>query len=113
MAKSKTKNLHKLTVAEHHMHARTHHSKSRLSFIDKVIIFSGPLVPIAVFIQAYNVWILNKREGLSIVTWVLMLFASATLATYAIHHRTKSLMLTYIPLVVANALVVCGILLLE
>ncbi len=106
------KQIDKCTVAEHHLSLRKRSGDNNISFIDHVIVFSGPLIPLAVFIQAYNVWILGKGEGLSIITWSLMLFASFTMAIYAVKHRTKPLMMVYIPLVTANALVVSGILLL-
>jgi len=106
----KTKSpIDKCTQVEHYISMRRRSGQVHVEFVDRVIVFSGPLIPLAVFIQAYSVWILDKGQGLSIVTWSLMLFASSTMATYAIKHRTKPLMMTYIPLVVANALVVCGI----
>lgn len=113
MAKQKQKlkkQIDKCTQAEHHLSLRQRAGHVNFNFIDRLIVFSGPLIPIAVFVQAYNVWVLDKVDGLSIITWSLMLFASSTMAIYAVHHRTKPLMLTYIPLVVANGLVVSGIL---
>lgn len=112
MTKSKKitqKQIDKCTVAEHHLSLRRRSGDTGIGFIDRLIVFSGPLIPLAVFIQAYNVWILGKGEGLSIITWSLMLFASLTMAAYALKHRTKPLMMVYIPLVTANALVVTGI----
>ena len=111
MQKTK-KHLDRCTVAEHHHHMRRRKGHSDFGFIDHLIIFSGPLIPIAVFIQAYNIWVLDKGEGLSIITWLLLLFAACTMAIYAIYHRTKPLMFTYIPLVIADSLVVAGIILL-
>lgn len=113
MAKSiqKTKKqINKCTQAEHHLSLRQRAGGINFGFIDRLIVFSGPLIPLAVFVQAFNVWIGGNSEGLSLITWSLMLFASMTMATYAIYHGTKPLMLTYIPLVVANSLVVSGIL---
>lgn len=105
------KKIDKCTAAEHHLSMRKRSGQLNFGFIDHLIIFSGPLIPLAVFIQAYNVWILDTGEGLSIITWSLLLFASSTMATYAVYHRTRPLMMTYIPLVIANALVVAGIIL--
>ena len=104
------KQIDKCTVADHHLSLRKRSGDTQISFIDHLVVFSGPLIPLAVFIQAYNVWVLEKGEGLSIVTWSLMLFASFTMAIYAVKHRTKPLMMVYLPLVTANALVVTGIL---
>lgn len=110
MKQVKKKHIDKCTQAEHHLSLRSRAKHADFSFIDHLIIFSGPLIPIAVFFQAYNVWILKEVDGLSIVTWALMLFASITMAMYALYHRTKPLMFTYFPLVIANSLVVAGIL---
>lgn len=104
-----SKQINKCTVAEHHLSLRRRSGDVRIDFIDRLIVFSGPLIPLAIFIQAYNVWLLDKGEGLSIITWSLMLFASFTMAIYAVKHKTKPLMMVYIPLVTANALVVTGI----
>lgn len=91
---------------------RLHNDRVDFGFIDRLIIFSGPLIPTAVFIQAYGVWSTGSADGFSLFTWSLLLFASITMAGYATYHRTKPLMITYVPLVFANALVVSGILLL-
>ncbi len=112
MSKQKLKKQSKkCTVVEHHQSLRWRSGDTQISFIDHVIVFSGPLIPLAVFIQAYNVWVLGKVEGLSIITWSLMLFASSTMAIYAIKHRTRPLIMVYLPLVIANGLVVLGIIL--
>lgn len=116
MTKHKKQKLNKkisqCTQAEHHLSMRFRSGKLDINIIDKIIVFTGPLIPVAVFFQAYNVWINSQTEGLSIITWSMLLFSSATMATYAIYHKTKPLMFTYIPLVIANTLVVSGIILL-
>lgn len=112
MANSKQKlkkQIDKCTVVDHHLSLRKRSGDINISFIDHLIVFSGPLIPLAVFIQAYNVWILGKTEGLSLITWSLLLFASLTMAIYATKHRVKALMMVYIPLVTADTLVVTGI----
>jgi hypothetical protein len=107
--KKHLKQINRSTQAEHHISLRKRAGHLNFGFIDHLIVFTGPLIPIAVFAQSYNVWILGKSEGLSVFTWTLMSFASITMATYALYHRTKPLMFTYIPLVVANLSVVVGI----
>ncbi len=102
--------VEKCTQVEHHMSVRTKIGSSKFSLIDHLIIFTGPLIPLAVSFQAYNVWIEGKTDGLSIVTWSILLFSSFTMAIYALKHKTKPLIITYIPLVIANLLVVLGIL---
>lgn len=99
----------KCTQVEHHFSIRQRLGKDDFNFIDKLVVFAGPLIPVAVFVQAYNVWWLDKVDGLSLFTWSVLLFASLTMATYALHHFVKPLMLTYVPLVLAHSLVVSGI----
>lgn len=107
------KQIDKCTVADHHISLRRRSSDTRVSFIDHLIVFSGPLIPIAVFIQAYDVWILGRVEGLSALTWSILTFAAGAMAAYAIYHRMKPLVMTYVPLVVADMLVVVGVVVLQ
>lgn len=99
------------TQVDHHMSLRKRAGAKEFSFIDHLVMFTGPLIPIAIFLQAHKVWINGETEGLSIITWSLMLIAAISMAAYAIHHRTKPLLFIYIPLVVADVLIVAGILL--
>lgn len=110
---SSAKSVKRTTHAEHHLILRIRKGEYSFKFIDKVIVFSGPLVPIAIFFQAYQIWLAGDASNLSLATWLLLLFSSVTLATYSVYHRAAALMMTYAPLVVANTTVVVGILLLS
>lgn len=103
--------LNHSTQVDHHLSLRKRAGKQEYGLIDRIVMFTGPLIPLAIFIQAHKVWINNETEGLSILTWSLMLVAAISMALYAIHHRTKPLMFIYIPLVLADLLIVLGILL--
>lgn len=103
--------LNHSTQVDHHLSLRRRAGAKDYGLIDRIVLFTGPLIPIAIFIQAHKVWINGETEGLSIFTWTLMLIAAISMAIYAIHHRTKPLLFIYIPLVVADALIVVGILL--
>jgi hypothetical protein len=112
MAKKVTKkHLKNCTQVHHHQSMRNGSRKKSFDYIDRLIIFTGPLLPIAVFIQAYNVWFTGANEGLPVSTWLLLLVASASMAAYSYHHRTVSLMMIYFPLMIADGLVLAGILL--
>jgi len=106
----KHKHLDTCTQVDHHLSMRKRIGQVDFSFIDHLVVFTGPIIPIAIFIQAYSVWILEQTAGLSVVTWSLLLFASSTMAIYATYHKTKPLIVTYVPLTLANGLVVLGIL---
>ncbi len=92
------------------MTVRQLRGRVNFSFIDHVVVFAGPLVPIAVFFQVYELWFLDKGDGLSLITWSVLLFSSLMMAIYATYHRVLPLKLTYLPLVAANLLIVLGIL---
>ena len=109
MPKSK-KHLDSCTQVDHHLSMRRRIGRADFSFIDHIVVFSGPIIPIAIFIQAYSVWVLEQTAGLSVITWSLLLIASFTMAIYAVYHRTRPLIVTYVPLTIANGLVVLGIL---
>ncbi len=52
--------IDKCTVTEHHLSMRKRMGQVNFGLIDHLIVFSGPLIPLAVFIQAYNIWVLDK-----------------------------------------------------
>jgi hypothetical protein len=109
MTKSIKKIANICTQAEHHFIMRLKERKLNISLIDRIVIFSGPLIPIAISFQAYDVWFRGGPEGLSLVTWSLLLFSSVTMALYALYHKATPLMITYLPLVMANLLIVIAI----
>lgn len=101
----------KTTQAEHHLSLRRRVEQDvNLNFIDKLVIFVGPLIPVAAAIQAYDIWVTGNVEGVSLATWSLLTVTSFAMALYGIHHHEKPLILTYIPLFLVNILIVAGIL---
>lgn len=107
----KTKNT---TQAEHHMHVRKRIHLRELKdygIIDHLVYIAGPLIPIAIIPQALTVWVQKETAGTSIITWIILCFTSFVMACYALKHKEKPLILTYVPLFVLNVMVVIGLIL--
>lgn len=101
---------HPSTQVEHHQHLKKRLNKRfKLNFIDRIVIFSGPLIPIAAATQAYAIWVKGETAGVSMLTWSLLTFTAFTMALYAIHHKEKPLLVIYIPLFIVNLTIVLGL----
>jgi hypothetical protein len=104
------------TEAQHHLHMRKRMSVARvkkfeLTLIDKLVFIAGPLIPIAVAPTAYTVWVKEEVTGISLITWGTLSFTSFIMANYAVIHKEKVLVITYIPLFLLNIFIVVGVLL--
>jgi len=109
----KRKHTKNCTDAVHHQHMRSRLTsrKFQLSIIDRLVFVAGPMIPVAIVPTAYAVWIQGQVEGIALPTWIILSATSLTMAVYALLHREKALILTYIPLFFLNSSVVFGVLL--
>ena len=101
------------TDAVHHQHLRKRFAdvkKYEISLIDRLVFIAGPMIPVAIAPTAYNVWVNEQVEGVSLITWSILSVTSFIMANYAYIHREKVLMLTYTPLFLLNVSVVLGVL---
>lgn len=109
-----TKHIHtkNCTDVQHHLHMRKRMSlkKFELGLIDRLVFIAGPLIPIAIAPTVYTVWFKEEVSGISLITWGTLSFTSSVMASYALMHREKVLIITYIPLFILNTLVVIGVL---
>ncbi len=106
--------IKRVTQAEHHLHLRKRFHLRDLkdySFIDHLVYIAGPMVPIAILPQVLTVWVNRETAGVPLLTWIVLSFTSVIMAAYAIKHKVKPLIITYIPLFFLNIAVVIGILL--
>ena len=113
MAKKKHIHTKNCTDAVHHQHMRKRIAdakKFEISLIDRLVFIAGPLIPIAIAPTAYNVWINKEIAGVSLITWGTLTVTSFIMANYALIHKEKALILTYIPLFLLNVTVVVGVL---
>lgn len=78
--------------------------------LDTLTYVIGPLIPLATLPQVYNVLVAKETQGVSLITWGFYLFSSALFAVFGIKHKEKLLIITYVPFVVIETLIVFGIL---
>lgn len=78
--------------------------------LDVLTYIIGPLIPLSTLPQVYNVLIAKETEGVSLITWGFYLLSSTLFAFFGIKHKEKLLIITYVPFVLIEALIVIGIL---
>ncbi len=102
----------KCTEAQHHQHVRKRllSKKFERTFVDKLIFVAGPMIPVAIVPQVYSVWVDKQIDGVALPTWIILSFTSLSMTLYALVHREKALIITYIPLFLLNIAVVVGVL---
>lgn len=105
-------NPKRCTDAHHHQNVRKRLNikKFDATIIDKLVYIAGPMIPVAIAPTAYNVWVNEEVAGVSLITWGILSVTSFIMANYAIIHREKLLLLTYVPLFLLNISVVAGVL---
>jgi uncharacterized protein with PQ loop repeat len=101
------------TDAQHHLHMRRRLAsrKFQLTIIDRLVFVAGPMIPVAIIPTAYAVWGQNETGGIALPTWIILSITSFIMSLYALLHREKALIYTYIPLFFLNLSVVVGVLL--
>ena len=85
-------------------------NKEHKYIIDKVVMFTGLIGPIASIPQAITIYSAQDAEGVSIITWGLFIVTNAALLIYAIVHKLPALILSNICWVIIEVIVVAGIL---
>lgn len=83
--------------------------KKYIRILDKIIDVVSVAAPLTIFPQIYNIWIEKNVDGVSLLTWTLFLIFAIPLFTYSLVHKEKKLMLMYFLFVIADALVVAGV----
>lgn len=83
---------------------------SNIGLIDKLVYIAGPMIPVAIVPTAYTVWVNDAIEGIALPTWIILSCTSLIMSFYALVHKEKPLLYTYIPLFFLNLSVVVGVL---
>lgn len=78
--------------------------------IDVLIYPIGFLSVLMALPQAYDVWILGKTEGVSLVTWASWTFFAMLWTLYGIVHKSRVLILIHGSWIFMNGLVALGLL---
>lgn len=111
--KQKSSAHKKCTDAQHHQHIRLKRIGKfhvEATWIDKLVYIAGPMIPVAIMPTAYAVWFADGADGIALPTWFILSGTSFVMAVYAVVHREKPLIMTYIPLFFLNLSVVIGVL---
>lgn len=77
--------------------------------LDRLTYATGIALPLLTIPQAYTILIDKQVEGVSLLTWSFYLLASVLFAVFGIIHKEKLLIITYVPFVAVEALIVAGL----
>ncbi len=94
----------------HHRKKITKRDKKH-PFFDKMIYFIALVGPIMTIPQIINVWTNKNPEGVSIYTWGSYFIINIIWFYYGYVHRDKTIMFAYTLWMIANGLVVAGLVL--
>lgn len=83
--------------------------KHNRKVLDRLTYVFGVLLPLFTLPQVYNVLILGETEGVSIITWGFYLISSSLFATFGFIHKEKLLIITYVPFVIVEILIIVGL----
>lgn len=79
--------------------------------IDRIVLIAGPMTPLAIAPTAYQVAVDGQTAGINLLTWGTLLFSSVIMSLYALSNKDTALTLTYIPLMLLNAVIVIAVVL--
>jgi uncharacterized protein with PQ loop repeat len=79
--------------------------------MDVIIYPVGFLSVLMTLPQAYDVWILGKTDGLSLVTWASWTFFASLWTLYGVVHKSRVLIVIHGSWIFMNGLVALGIIL--
>jgi uncharacterized protein with PQ loop repeat len=86
-------------------------NKEHKYIIDRVVLFTGLIGPIASVPQAIEIYTMQDAQGVSLVTWGFFIVTNASLLIYSIVHKLPALIISNVLWVVIEVIVVAGILL--
>jgi uncharacterized protein with PQ loop repeat len=85
-------------------------NKEHKYIIDRVVMVTGLIGPIASIPQAVQIFSLQDAEGVSLVTWSFFILTNSALLIYSIVHKLLPLLISNICWVSIELIVVMGIL---
>jgi len=86
------------------------HPKKWKKFLDKIIYAVGIAGPILVIPQAIKIWVDKDATGVSVISWAGFVLLGVIWLLYAIAHKEKPLIVTYIGFIIVQSFVVIGVL---
>jgi uncharacterized protein with PQ loop repeat len=77
--------------------------------LDRLAHLAGPALPLLTIPQAWEVWAGHGGGSLALVTWAAYLVVSLLFVLYGVRHASTLLLVTYVPFVVVEAVIVVGL----
>ena len=103
----------------HHIHRRkrVHHLKQefpstdpRIRFLDNVCLVVGVIMPLAAVPQIYKIFAFKNAAGVSLLTWLVCAILLIPMLIYGIVHKAKPIIVLNFLWLIADILIVTGIL---
>jgi uncharacterized protein with PQ loop repeat len=85
-------------------------NKEHKYIIDRVVMVTGLIGPMASIPQAVQIFSTQDAQGVSLITWGLFIVTNAALLIYSLVHKLVPLVISNICWVAVEVLVVVGIL---
>ncbi len=87
------------------------HLIKKATLLDDVCLLIAIIMPLSSIPQSYNIWILGKTEGVSLLTWSAFFVLSIPLLVYGIIHKEKVIILMNAVWLCMYAIIISGLLL--
>jgi uncharacterized protein with PQ loop repeat len=85
--------------------------KQKYKLVDKIVSVTAVIYPLTLLPQLYQIWSTENAQGVSLLTWFLLLIFTLPLVAYAFLHEDKKLTLMYSSFFLIYILIVLGIVL--
>ena len=77
--------------------------------VDRVTLIVGMCLPLVTLPQLYTILKTKQSQNISLLTWAFFTIQAGIFAWFAIKHKEKPLIITYIPLFIIELGIVIGI----
>jgi len=77
--------------------------------VDRITMIVGMCMPLVTIPQLYDIWSSKRTQGVSLLTWAFFTLQAAIFSWFAIRHKEKPLIITYIPLFLIEVGIVVGL----
>lgn len=94
----------------HHFHKYVL-SKKKITVVDRCMMVASAAYPLMSTPQILSIYLDHNVQGVSLTTWVGFMSFGTIFLTYAVVHRIKPLIVSQILWMIADILVVAGVLL--
>lgn len=80
-------------------------------FLDRATLIIGIIGPFVVVPQIYSIFSTQSAEGVSLMTWFLMVVVNLPWVLYGIAHKNKALIISFTLWEIFNGMVMLGVIL--